>query len=206
MPTIETYEFFSIGHSKFHESNFFIKQYFLHQLTSVFFFFFFNSIYLPLSEETIFLFFLHVIQNHFTLMLSTISKRFLPQIKGLVTGLQHIGVPTRDIERTKKFYKSLGFDIVHETLNKTANERVAFMRLKNVTIETWENPAPERFGAIDHVALDVTDVDKVFKELKEEGYKVLDNEVQFLPFWSKGVRFFTIEGPNSEKIEFSQML
>ncbi|MDD3243533.1 MAG: VOC family protein, partial [Eubacteriales bacterium] len=31
-------------------------------------------------------------------------------------------------------------------------------------------------------------------------------EVKGLPFWANGVRFFTILGPNAEKIEFSQML
>ena len=40
----------------------------------------------------------------------------------------------------------------------------------------------------------------------QAGYTMLDKEVQFLPFWEKGVRFFTILGPNGEKVEFSQML
>ena len=34
----------------------------------------------------------------------------------------------------------------------------------------------------------------------------LQDEIHFLPFWDKGVRFFTIKGPNEEKIEFSQFL
>ena len=34
-----------------------------------------------------------------------------------------------------------------------------------------------------------------------------ENEiVHFLPFWENGVKFFTIEGPNKEKVEFSQYL
>ena len=32
------------------------------------------------------------------------------------------------------------------------------------------------------------------------------DEVHFLPFWENGVKFFTIEGPNKEKVEFSQYL
>lgn len=35
---------------------------------------------------------------------------------------------------------------------------------------------------------------------------MLDAEIQFLPFWENGVRFFTIVGSNKEKIEFSQYL
>ena len=37
---------------------------------------------------------------------------------------------------------------------------------------------------------------------KEEDYEVFDE----IPFWSNGVKFFTIEGPNKERIEFSQYL
>ena len=124
-----------------------------------------------------------------------------------VTGLQHIGIPTNDIEKTVKFYNSLGYETAIKTVNQQANEAVAFLRLKNIVIETYENKQGVGHpGAIDHVALDVTDVEAVFQSLKEAGYDLLDNEVQFLPFWDNGVKFFTIMGPNAEKIEFSQML
>ena len=89
-----------------------------------------------------------------------------------------------------------------------ANEKkVAFLRLKNLTIETYESDAPAgKPGAIDHVALDVTDIEETFRIVQAGGYELLDQSIQFLPFWEKGVRFFTILGPNGEKIEFSQML
>ena len=38
------------------------------------------------------------------------------------------------------------------------------------------------------------------------GLNTTQDEVHFLPFWENGVRFFTIEGPNKEKVEFSQYL
>ena len=41
---------------------------------------------------------------------------------------------------------------------------------------------------------------------KEKGFCILDEEIQFLPFWENGVKFFTLTGPNKEKIEFSQYL
>ena len=102
-----------------------------------------------------------------------------------ITGLQHIGIPTNDIEKTVAFYHELGFETAFETVNDAAGERN---------------------GAVDHVALDVTDIEAVFAEIKEAGYPMLDEEIQFLPFWANGVRFFTILGPNREKVEFSQML
>jgi Lactoylglutathione lyase and related lyases len=124
-----------------------------------------------------------------------------------LTGVQHIGIPTNDIERTVEFYKNLGFTVALRTVNEKANEKVAFLQLKNLMIETYENHnSAMKSGAIDHIALDVTDIDDAFETIKAKGCKLLDNEVQFLPFWQKGVRFFTIEGPNAEKIEFSQVL
>jgi lactoylglutathione lyase len=128
-------------------------------------------------------------------------------LQKLVTGIQHIGIPTDDIEKTVAFYTGLGFETVLRTKNEAANEPVAFLCLKNLTIETYENrSAVNGAGAVDHIALNVTDIDEAFRTAKAEGYSLLNSEVQFLPFWENGVRFFTMEGPNMEKIEFAQML
>lgn len=122
-------------------------------------------------------------------------------------GLQHIGIPTDDIERTIAFYTSLGFSVALRTENKSASEQVAFLRLGNLTIETYENKrAVLRSGAIDHIALDVTNIDSLFEALKSAGFRILDAHVQSLPFWERGVRFFSIAGPNEEKIEFCERL
>ena len=124
-----------------------------------------------------------------------------------VTGIQHIGIPTNDMEKTIGFYRSLGFEMALDTVNEAAGERVCFLRLKNLCVEAYQNGcAVGRPGAIDHVALDVADVEAAFAKAAEVGCTMLDKEIQFLPFWEKGVRFFTILGPNGEKVEFSQML
>ena len=86
--------------------------------------------------------------------------------KTYTTGVQHVGIPTNNIEETIAFYEKLGFEKVFETVNEAANEKVAFLKHGNTTKDT----------------------------------------IHFLPFWENGVRFFTIEGPNKEKIEFSQYL
>ena len=125
----------------------------------------------------------------------------------LITGLQHIGIPTNDLEATIAFYETLGFKIAFQTVNKEANEKVAFLRMGDVTIEAYENKqAALANGALDHIALNVTDIEAVFEAIKEKGFNILDTEIRFLPFWENGVRFFTITGPNKEKVEFSQYL
>lgn len=124
-----------------------------------------------------------------------------------INGLQHIGLPTNDLEKTLAFYEGLGFSVALRKVNEAAGEQVAFLQMKGLMIETYQNGcAAGRPGAIDHLALDVTDVDALFERLRDSGYELLDDAVQFLPFWERGVRFFTILGPNGEKVEFSQKL
>lgn len=128
-------------------------------------------------------------------------------LKNYSTGIQHIGIPTNDIEKTIAFYKELGFETALQTINKEADEKVAFLRLKTLVIETYENKAAKfESGAIDHVAINVNDIEEVYQYISEKKLNTTNDTIHFLPFWKNGVRFFTIEGPNMEKIEFSQYL
>ena len=34
----------------------------------------------------------------------------------------------------------------------------------------------------------------------------MEDEIQFLPFWEKGFRYFKVLGPNHEPVEFGQIL
>lgn len=127
------------------------------------------------------------------------------EVKNYVTGIQHLGIPVDDMGQTLAFYADLGFEEAFSTVNN--GSRVVFVRQKNLVIELYEeNITAGKPGAIDHVALDVTDIEHTFQQVKSLGYPILDSEIQFLPFWNYGVKFFTIMGPNGEKVEFSQML
>ena len=128
-------------------------------------------------------------------------------LKNYTTGIQHIGIPTNDIEKTIAFYEKLGFETVLRTVNEEAGEQVAFLKLKTLVIETYENKAAKmEAGAIDHVAIDVRDIQEVYAYINECGLNTTEDEIHELPFWENGVQFFTIEGPNKEKVEFSQYL
>lgn len=127
------------------------------------------------------------------------------EIKDYCSGVQHIGIPSNDIEKTKSFFQDLGFTVAYSTVNN--GEKVAFLSLANLTIETWESgQATERYGAIDHIAIDVKNIEEVYRLVNAKGYKALEGKICSLPYWTNGVRFFTIEGPDKEKIEFSEML
>ena len=121
----------------------------------------------------------------------------------IATGLQHIGIPTNDLNQTIDFYQSLGFELAHRTAN--GDEQVAFLQLGNLMIETYQNFKAARInGAVDHIAINVTDVEEARRIADCMGLEVIE-EGQ-LPFWENGVKYFTILGPNREKLEFNQYL
>ncbi|MEI3204016.1 MAG: VOC family protein [Lachnospiraceae bacterium] len=128
-------------------------------------------------------------------------------LQEFATGVQHVGIPTNDMEATVNFYHRLGFETAFETINEAANEKVVFLKLHNLVMEAYENhQAKMESGAIDHVAIDVKDIEETWKFINESGLNTTKDTIHFLPFWSNGVKFFTIEGPNKERIEFSQYL
>ena len=123
--------------------------------------------------------------------------------KKIATGLQHIGVPTNDIAKTIDFYTALGFEVAHRANNNGA--LVAFLKLGDLVIETYQNgKAVHQAGAVDHIAINVTDVNEARRIAEEMKLNIIEEGK--LPFWDNGVQYFTILGPNDEKLEFNQYL
>ena len=122
-----------------------------------------------------------------------------------IKGLDHIGIPSRDIEKTIEFFSGVGFKVVMRTINENSGEKVAFLSLGSTMIETYQPKTVKgESGAIDHIALSVDDVDSLFYNAKKEGYMTTDLEE--LPFWENGVRFFKVTGPEGEVVELIQKL
>lgn len=123
------------------------------------------------------------------------------------TGIQHIGIPTLDLQKTKDFYTGLGFTIHHEKCIREGTQNVCFLKFNNLILECYEDEtAPGVSGAIDHFAIDVKNIDECFALCKELGYTVVSGDIEELPFYENGVRFFIILGPNSERVEFNEVL
>lgn len=126
-------------------------------------------------------------------------------ISNYFTGLQHIGMPTQDLEKTIKFYQSLGFTAAG--LFHNDDSRCAFMKFGNLVIETWEGDSTGHSGAINHFSLNTTDIDKAFEIIKAGKFELIDSNIQSIKtFWDNGIRYFNILGPNKEIIEFCQIL
>ena len=98
-------------------------------------------------------------------------------------GLQHVGLPTNDLKATIAFYESLGFETVYQVRNEAAGEDVAFLRRKILTLEAYENvQAAMQSGAIDHIAIDVDDVEAAYRLAQEQVFQIVSNVVEVLPF------------------------
>lgn len=129
-------------------------------------------------------------------------------IAARITGIQHIGLPTNDMEKTIAFYQALGFSVVSQAT--TATHNVTFLKLKNICIETYQSldaaEAKGYDGAIDHICVDVDDINATWEAVKAAGLQPMTDEIESLPFWEKGIRFFKVLGPNHEPVEFCQIL
>ncbi|MFR9159383.1 MAG: PfkB family carbohydrate kinase [Ruthenibacterium lactatiformans] len=122
------------------------------------------------------------------------------KIAETINGLQHIGLPTNDLEKTVAFYEGLGFSVALRTVNEAAGEQVAFLQLKELMIEAYQTGrAAGRAGAVDHIALDVADVDTLFVLLRDGGYELLDDAVRFLPFGRGACAFSPSSAPMGKR-------
>lgn len=90
---------------------------------------------------------------------------------------------------------------------KPLTKRLCFLQMKNLCIETYQTgKAALKAGAVDHIAIDVTDIEEAYQAARELGCPFFEEGISFLPFWERGIRDFILLGPNQEKIEFCQKL
>ncbi|MDU1095888.1 MULTISPECIES: VOC family protein [Clostridium] len=135
------------------------------------------------------------------------GKEIIMNLKEFCTGVQHIGIPTENIEQTILFYEGLGFDKLYDTYKKNGEQKVVFLQLGNLIIETYEEEnISKNDGIINHIAIDCSKIYEVYNILITMGYKLLTDGIQSLDFWENGIQYFIIEGPNKEKLEFCQKL
>lgn len=128
-------------------------------------------------------------------------------IEQYTNGLQHVGIPTLDMTATTDFWKKFGFTLKGSFENGPV--MVKFFELNNLVIETWEasiEEANQKVGAINHISIDTDDAEALFAALKGNDLNVLNDEVQQLPFWENGIKFFNIQGPNQEIVEFCEIV
>ncbi len=127
-------------------------------------------------------------------------------MKEYFTGIQHVGIPTHNLSATIDFYEGLGFETVHRTFLEKTGQNVAFLKLHSLVIEAYEQENTAMAdGSIDHIAIDVHNIDALLSEVKAKDYRLLTG-IEFLPFWKHGIKYFIMEGVNKERIEFCEII
>lgn len=117
-----------------------------------------------------------------------------------VTGLQHLGLPTAALDETAAFYESLGFVRAHSTVNPGTGGAGVLSHLRrpvhrNLRVRRARPPA----GAIDHLALDVDDIESAWEEVRMAGLAPLEDAIQFLPFLGERRALFNLLAPTERR-------
>jgi catechol 2,3-dioxygenase-like lactoylglutathione lyase family enzyme len=116
-----------------------------------------------------------------------------------VLGLHHAGVHVTDLEQSVAFYQALfGLRPVHQL--RLGNERIVFLDAGGGSIELIADGSGARpTGSVDHLALEVQDLDDWLVWLREHGVRLLDEVAIEVP--ELGVRILFCLGPDDERIE-----
>ena len=129
--------------------------------------------------------------------------------------LQHVGLPVTNLKISEAFYQKLGFENVMGSAFEHEGSRgtVAMMQHAKIILELYQMPEAElegirsrKDGHIDHIAFDVDDIEDMFRKMKKAEFAVVEAEPVFLPFWKNGCKYFSILGPDGERLEFNQIL
>lgn len=130
-----------------------------------------------------------------------------------IKGLAHVGIPTSDLEASRKFYESLGFRTLVYAPELEGNNFL-FMECGGVIIglpqsldvDTRALAGTKGAGDIDHFALYVDDIDATYEELKRRGCQFVTDGIVYTAAWEpKSCRCMMIYGPDHVKIEFVEM-
>ena len=117
----------------------------------------------------------------------------------MIKQLAHLCIQTRDLEATERFYRdALGCEKAFEFLRQ--NKWFGFyLKLgHNSFIEVFEGETSEP-GNINHLALEVEDIDDAIRRVKEHGYEIGEKKLGCDNTWQ-----VWLKDPNGVRIELQQ--
>ncbi|HFQ8224625.1 TPA: VOC family protein [Citrobacter freundii] len=124
-------------------------------------------------------------------------------MRELIKTIAHVGYQVSNLTRSLAFYEPLGFKR-QQRFSKTSpqgNIDVAFIEMGGAVLELYQLPEGTPFDVprcgIDHLALEVSDLDAVQRKLAMLGYPLDEGPIE-----EDHVRFLLIRGPDGERLEF----
>jgi catechol 2,3-dioxygenase-like lactoylglutathione lyase family enzyme len=116
-----------------------------------------------------------------------------------VLGLHHAGLYVENLERSIAFYHAV-FGLVVAEVSSFGEEKIAFLAVGSARLELIETTTPPRpSGVVDHVALEVDDLDALQPHLRKHAVTVLDPTPILIPELQARIQFCL--GPDAERIE-----
>ncbi len=101
--------------------------------------------------------------------------------------IDHLGIAVKSLQQAKKFYQQLGMQVMPEEIVEQEKVRLAMVPLGESRIELLEPTSEEspiaRFIAkrgegLHHVSLRVEDIHATVRRLKEQGVRLISDEVK----------------------------
>ncbi|HHJ99435.1 MAG TPA: hypothetical protein ENN10_05755 [Actinobacteria bacterium] len=118
----------------------------------------------------------------------------------------HVGIVVSDLERSKSFYRALGFTEGDERV--MADKTLSFMHLGDLAIELFAyddavpaHDLPERMLGFKHLAFETQDIDAAYEELRRAGVIGEDIAIREMP---GGWRLLFFPDPDGMEIELKQ--
>ena len=105
----------------------------------------------------------------------------------MTTSIDHLGIAVKSLAEAKKFYETLGLEIMPEETVEAEKVRVAMVPVGESRIELLEPTSPDstiakflekRGPGLHHVALEVTNLVERVEELKAAGARLINEQVQ----------------------------
>ena len=104
-----------------------------------------------------------------------------------MTQIDHLGIAVKSLAEAKKFYETLGLEIMPEETVEAEKVRVAMVPVGESRIELLEPTSPDstiakflekRGPGLHHVALQVSNLVERVEELKRAGVRLINPEVK----------------------------
>lgn len=129
-----------------------------------------------------------------------------------VMKLDHVGIAVKNLDEAVKLYKDLGLEVHGVETVEQQKVKVAFLPVGDTEVELLESTSEdgpiakfiEKTGeGVQHLAFKVEDIEKAIAEMKEKGYRMIDETPRYGAGGAK-IAFMHPKGTKGVLVELSQ--